>query len=308
MTDMDYSKTGIFERHTNLETKNKNAELYAMYQAFYKKMRTEAKSSEVNLCGYNGVQLLTCFDSYLTADNQIMIYGKEAHTDEGCVFDFSPEYQNDGYYKYEYKIAHVGEDGIAKSACPHTDYLKTRELIARFDKKHEPEEREAEILSVLSNNLNKTSLGGGHTEYPLEVGGAFPAQGVRLNDQEETGVIQAGVAEIRPGAVQKAHNGELGPEGSYGGKGVGAGDGGVPVYDGYVVKRDGLEGTEGYHLEGDIGIHIAPEFLHNLAARPGLDPRGLHSRKRRQEYNEYPCQDFQQYAETFFHRLKIGHP
>lgn len=170
MTDMDYSKTGIFERHTKLETKNKkNAELYAMYQAFYKKMRTEAKSSEVNLCGYNGVQLLTCFDSYLTADNKIMIYGKEAHTDEGCVFDFSPEYQNDGYYKYEYKIAHVGEPGIPKKKCRHTEYLKTRELIARFDKKHEPEEREAEILSVLSNNLNKTSLGGNPTPFDEEV-------------------------------------------------------------------------------------------------------------------------------------------
>ena len=173
MSYIDYSKTGIFESHTNLETTNKkNAELYAMYQAFYKKMRTEAKSSEVNLCGYNGVQLLTCFDSYLTADNQIMIYGKEAHTDEGCVLDdLSPHYQkkdeSDEYYKYEYKIAHVGEDGIAKSDCPHTYYLKTRELIAHFDKNHKPEKREAEILSVLSNNLNKTSLKGKRTEcYP----------------------------------------------------------------------------------------------------------------------------------------------
>ena len=168
MSYKDYSNTEIFARNTK-ETKNKNEELKAMYRAFYKKMRTEAKSSEVNLCGYNGVQLLTCFNSYLKADNKIMIYGKEAHTDEGCVFDFSPQYQKDGYYKYEYKIAHVGEKGIPKSKCRQTEYLKTRELIARFDKKHEPEEREAEILSVLSNNLNKTSLGGDPTPFDEEV-------------------------------------------------------------------------------------------------------------------------------------------
>lgn len=39
MTDMDYSKTRIFERHTNLETTNKkNAELKEMYQTFYNEM------------------------------------------------------------------------------------------------------------------------------------------------------------------------------------------------------------------------------------------------------------------------------
>ena len=89
-----------------------------------------------------------------------MIYGQEANTDEGRVFDFSPQYQKDGYYKYEYKIAHVGEKGIPKSKCRQTEYLKTRELIAGFDKSLNPEKREAEILSVLSNNLNKTSLKG----------------------------------------------------------------------------------------------------------------------------------------------------
>lgn len=171
MTDMDYSKTRIFERHTNLETTNKkNAELKEMYQTFYNEMYQAfniKKKVKFETEKYNGIQLLTCFDSYLNADNKIMIYGQEANTDEGCVFDFSPQYQKDGYYKYEYKIAHVGEKGIPKSECRQTEYLKTRELIAGFDKSLNPEKREAEILSVLSNNLNKTSLKGKRTGcYP----------------------------------------------------------------------------------------------------------------------------------------------
>ena len=106
MTDMDYSKTRIFERHTNLETTNKkNAELKEMYQTFYNEMYQAfniKKKVKFETEKYNGIQLLTCFDSYLNADNNIMIYVQEANTDEGCVFDFSPQYQKDGYYKYEY--------------------------------------------------------------------------------------------------------------------------------------------------------------------------------------------------------------
>ena len=174
MTDIDYSKTGIFERNTQLEpTNKKNAELKEMYQTFYNEIYQSfnriKKKVKFDTEKYNGIQLLTCFNSYLKADNKIMIYGQEANTDEGCVFDFSPQYQKDGYYKYEYKIAHVGEKGIPKSKCRQTEYLKTRELIARFDKKHEPEEREAEILSVLSNNLNKSSIGGNYTPFDEEV-------------------------------------------------------------------------------------------------------------------------------------------
>ena len=79
MTDMDYSKTRIFERHTNLETTNKkNAELKEMYQAFNIKKKVKFETEK-----YNGIQLLTCFDSYLNADNKIMIYGQEANTEIG---------------------------------------------------------------------------------------------------------------------------------------------------------------------------------------------------------------------------------
>ena len=105
----------------------------------------------------------------MTADKKIMILGQEANTDEGKVFVFPPHYQTDEYYQYEYKISHIGENGITKSDCPQTDYLKTRELICGFDKNAASTDREERILSVISNNLNKTSLGGGHTEcYPPE--------------------------------------------------------------------------------------------------------------------------------------------
>ena len=49
MTDMDYSKTRIFERHTNLETTNKkNAELKEMYQTtdWWKEVINSIKGSE----------------------------------------------------------------------------------------------------------------------------------------------------------------------------------------------------------------------------------------------------------------------
>ncbi len=39
MTDMDYSKTGIFDRHNSDLTKQKNKELYAMYEAYYEKIQ-----------------------------------------------------------------------------------------------------------------------------------------------------------------------------------------------------------------------------------------------------------------------------
>ena len=126
-------------------------------------------------------------------------------------------------------------------------------------------------------------LGGRHTEYPLEVGCGF-SKGIRLHDQEEAGVVQTGVAEVCPGAAYKAQKGELGSKGSYCGNCIGTWNSRFTVYDGYIVKGDGLEGAEGYHLEGDIGIHAVTEILHNLAAHPGLDPGGLHGRKRRQEY------------------------
>ena len=162
----DYSNTGIFDRNTAQPgTKRKNIELKAMYTAFYNHITSKRFDSEdFNAENYNGIQLLTCFDSYVEADKKIMILGQEANTDEGNIFDFLQQYQKDCYYKYEYKIAHVGETGIPPLDCKQTEYLKTRKLICRSNNY---EDREKEILSVLSNNLNKTSLKGNQTEcYP----------------------------------------------------------------------------------------------------------------------------------------------
>ena len=162
----DYSNTGIFDRNTAQPgTKRKNTELKAMYTAFYNHITSKRFDSEdFNAENYNGIQLLTCFDSYVEADKKIMILGQEANTDEGNIFDFLQQYQKDCYYKYEYKIAHVGETGIPPLDCKQTEYLKTRKLICRLNRY---ENREKEILSVLSNNLNKTSLNGNRTEcYP----------------------------------------------------------------------------------------------------------------------------------------------
>lgn len=170
--NIDYSNTKIFENHTKQsDTKQGNAQLKELYEAFYKSICKKANEETAGFEAekYNAIQLLTCFDSYLTADKKIMILGQEANTDEGNVFVPSPHYQTDEYYKYEYKIAHVGEPGIPKKKCRHTEYLKTRELICGFDKTAASVDREESILSVLSNNLNKTSLGGGHTDcYPPE--------------------------------------------------------------------------------------------------------------------------------------------
>ena len=119
MPYIDYSNTGLFVNNTtNPDTKEKNAELKAMYNAFYNHITSKRyELTDFNAEKYNGIQLLTCFDSYVEADKKIMIYGQEANTDEGNMFDFLRQYQNDCYYKYEYKIAHVGEMGISKSEC-----------------------------------------------------------------------------------------------------------------------------------------------------------------------------------------------
>lgn len=170
MSYIDYSNSGIFERNTkNPKAQQKNTQLKDMYSEFYDYIKKKKKGFDG--FGFNGVQLLTCFDSYCEAEKKIMCFGKEAHTKEGNLFDFPHQYQTDAYYKYDYAIAHIDDkdSNIPKSHCPQTQYLKTRKLISGFDSIKSAVERESAILSILNNNLNKTSLGGKYTPCYLKL-------------------------------------------------------------------------------------------------------------------------------------------
>lgn len=160
----DYSNTGIYKRNTE-HTNEINDRLKLMYDAFYRHMKDEAaKYPGFSAYGYNGVQLLTCFDSYIESKKKIMCFGKEAHTSAGRLFEKPTNYQSDEYYSYDYSIAHICDESslIPKCDCRNTEYLKTRRIISGIGKNGEGAD-ERKVLSILNNNLNKTSLGGNLT-------------------------------------------------------------------------------------------------------------------------------------------------
>lgn len=169
----NYSDTDIFSRNT--KTKNVisiNKKLSDMYKLFYQHMKAESeKHTGFSAVRYNGVQLLTCFDSYYENKNKVMCFGKEANTDSGELFCPSENYQKDTWYSYEYAIAHINDEAgdIPKRDCPQTYYLKTRKAISGFCENASSEDREKQTLSILNNNLNKTSFNGKRPEWNEEL-------------------------------------------------------------------------------------------------------------------------------------------
>lgn len=165
----DYSNTGIYyeekRNRKKTETQEANKRLKSMYESFDRHMKDEAaKHPGFSAYGYNGVQLLTCFDSYIESNKKIMCFGKEAHTSAGRLFEYPTKYQSDEYYSYDFAIAHIGDEPsvIPKCDCRNTQYLKTRRIISGIGANGEDAD-EGKVLSILNNNLNKTSLGGNFT-------------------------------------------------------------------------------------------------------------------------------------------------
>jgi len=157
-----YKNTGIFAEITKeFDTQLKNKQLKEMYQEWLKKIDDNVLAND-NTSKYNGIQYLTYSDSYLNKSAKIMIFGREANTQD-YKFDnrqdfFDKIYQHDLCYSYEYAIAHPNES-YAKDR-KNTFYLKTRKLICGFN---DDKPDEASICSVLINNLNKTSFMGKFT-------------------------------------------------------------------------------------------------------------------------------------------------
>lgn len=162
----DYSKITIYQDNTqNEKTVKLNNRLLSLYKKWLLVMREKGLNNLRNLSvgkyKLNGMQLLTAFDSYVENPIKIMTFGKEAHTSEGDVIEFNDNYQKDIYYAYDYAIAHRYDKKVnipAKDA-PNTFYLKARKIISGIYEDNSNLD-ESKVLSVLNNNLNKTSLSG----------------------------------------------------------------------------------------------------------------------------------------------------
>lgn len=138
-------------------------QLKPMYEAWKSELEKNRDEYEKNddFKKLNSLRLLACSDTYLERENKIMLIGREEHCDKGSWCDAFSEksYLTEAYYDYEKEIIF----GRAKN----TNYLKTRRLLSSIDdfceKLKGTFDDGARIMSLLSNNLNKTSIDGTKT-------------------------------------------------------------------------------------------------------------------------------------------------
>ena len=155
-----YNDTGIFKENTKLEqTQAINKQLKALYTAWFEHMGNKGLKGISNLDKLNGMHLLTCFDPYICQKHKIMSYGKEANSQDGQIDVFDKDYQDDAYYTYDFAI--VNPELTEKKDSYNRFYLKTRKIISGL--KHNEAPSYDKILSILNNNLNKTSFMGKYT-------------------------------------------------------------------------------------------------------------------------------------------------
>ncbi len=155
-----YYNTGIFKANTKLEqTKAINRQLKGLYSTWFESMGINGIDKIARSNEFNGLHLLTCFDSYISKKNKIMLYGKEANSQDGRVEIFDTNYQDDAYYTYDFAI--VNPEITEKKDSYNRFFLKTRKIISGL--KHNEAPSYDKVLCILNNNLNKTSLMGKYT-------------------------------------------------------------------------------------------------------------------------------------------------
>ena len=168
---IDYKDTGIFLRNTQKSiTKEINKQLKEMYSIWLNSFENDFLSLQ-NIEVYNGIQYLTCFDSYVDNPIKLTTIGKEANSKDYKLKEFKKDfaeiYQHDMNYSYEYAISHPNESYARNRK--NTFYLKTRKIVCGIKEanynnfKSKDQLLEKMLLSVLNNNLNKFSKNGQYT-------------------------------------------------------------------------------------------------------------------------------------------------
>ena len=136
--------------------------------------------------------------------------------------------------------------------------------------------------------------------------GLFPPPG--FQDQVQFPVLQLEAAHGDPLLVEEAFQGEAGGQAADAGQCVLPGElaagVGVPVREDDVLKRDGVERTDGDMADMDVTVDVVGQFGDGLPGEGGLHRRGLDGHDKRQQQNQQCRQDPSRYAKGLLHNLQ----